>query len=121
LIDSIDLYEDAMKKEKDREDWTGTSDDETVLPMHDDDELSNDGDADADLNERVGRHWKSIKGTLWVILATTATLAGRRVLRAGFREYFSFFELDTRADLTKLIVSFFQHHNNWNWGINDRI
>jgi hypothetical protein len=89
-----------MEKEKDKEDWMGTSDDETVLPMHDDDddddeELSNDGDADAYMNERMGRGRKSIKSTLWVILATTATLAGRRVLRGGFREYFSFFELDT--------------------------
>jgi len=89
LIDSIDLYEDEMEKEKDREEWAGTSDDETVLPMHDDDdELSNDGDAD--LNERMGSHRKSIKGTLWVILATTATLAGRRILRGGFREYLLF-------------------------------
>jgi hypothetical protein len=80
-----------MEKEKDREEWAGTSDDETVLPMHDDDddeELSNDGDAD--LNERMGSHRKSIKGTLWVILATTATLAGRRILRSGFREYIIF-------------------------------
>jgi hypothetical protein len=100
-----------MEKEKDKEEWTGTSDDETVLPMHDDDddELSNDGDAD--LNERMGSHRKSIKGTLWVILTTTATLAGRRILRSGFREYiiFSFSDL-TRADMTKLIVSF-RHHN----------
>jgi hypothetical protein len=80
-----------MEKEKDREEWAGTSDDETVLPMHDDDddeELSNDGNAD--LNERMGSHRKSIKGTLWVILATTATLAGRRILRSGFREYIIF-------------------------------
>jgi hypothetical protein len=86
-----------MEKEKDREEWAGTSDDETVLPMHDDDddELSNDGDAD--LNERMGSGRKSIKGILWVILATTATLAGRRILRSGFREYLSFFffEIDT--------------------------
>jgi len=89
LIDSIDLYEDEMEKEKDREEWAGTSDDETVLPMHDDDdELSNDGDAD--LNGRMGSGRKSIKGILWVILATTATLAGRRILRGGFREYLLF-------------------------------
>lgn len=111
-----------MEKEKDREEWAGTSDDETVLPIHDvdDDELSDDGD-DADFNERMGSGRKSIKGTLWVILATTATLAGRRILRSGFREYLSSsFSNLTRADLTKLIVSF-QHHNNWNLGINDRI
>ena len=56
--------------------------------MHDDEELSNDGDAS--LNERVGSHRKSIKGTLWVVLATTATLAGRRILRSGFRKYIIF-------------------------------
>jgi hypothetical protein len=79
-----------MEKEKDREDWTATSDDETVLPMHhdDDEELSDDGDAD--FNETMGSGRKSIKGILWVILATTATLAGRRILRSGFREYFIF-------------------------------
>jgi hypothetical protein len=92
LIDSTDLYdeqEDEMEKEKDREEWAATSNGEIVLPMHhDDEELSNDGDAG--LNERVGSHRKSIRGTLWVILATTATLAGRRILRSGFREYIIF-------------------------------
>ena len=34
----------------------------------------------------------SNRSTLWVILATTATLMGRRVLTSGFRTFFFFLD-----------------------------
>ena len=37
-------------------------------------------------NARSSSNWS----TLWVILATTATLMGRRVLTSGFRTFFLF-------------------------------
>jgi hypothetical protein len=73
------------EKEKNREGWTGTADDKTVLPMHHHDVGRNE-DGDANVSEGVGRGRKSIKGTLWVILAVATTLAARRILRSGFRE-----------------------------------
>ena len=57
-------------------------DEEILLPSH---EHDHEHDHEESQNgELEGRN--SIKGTLFVILGTTATLAGRKVLRDGFRE-----------------------------------
>lgn len=65
-------------------------DDDTLLPEHefetgsitsdDDDDETIDGDE----GHRSGR--RSIKSSLWVVLCTMATLAGRRMLTGSFRE-----------------------------------
>lgn len=59
--------------------------DETLLPSHEyiNDDIEYEEAAEGDVEGR-----NSFKGTLFVILCTTATLAGRRILRDGFREFF---------------------------------
>lgn len=70
---------------------------ETLLPRHEDDSLSvRSHDHEKDLEEGEGSECgskdytekKTIKGALWVILSTTATLSARKLLRdGGFREF----------------------------------
>lgn len=51
-----------------------------------------DDDGFSDYGDKP-EHRKSIKGTLWIVLATTATLTGRGLLRGDFRELLSSFML----------------------------
>ncbi|TVY81636.1 hypothetical protein LSUE1_G007519, partial [Lachnellula suecica] len=61
--------------------WKEHRDDgETLLPSHE------DGRVREDEEDEVQR--KSVKGVLFVVLGTTATLAARRLLRGGFPFYF---------------------------------
>jgi hypothetical protein len=57
-------------------------DEGTLLPYHE--ARSDTPDSDSEDDELQGR--KSVKGILFIVLATTSTLAGRRILRDGFRE-----------------------------------
>lgn len=57
-------------------------DDETLLAEHEDG--SEDEGKELEGGASGGR--KSIKGTLWIFLMTTATLAARRILNGGFRK-----------------------------------
>lgn len=54
------------------------------------DNSSEDGDGDGtseDERNLSGGRRRSYKSSLWVVLSTLATLAGRRVLTSGFREF----------------------------------
>jgi len=53
-------------------------DEEALLPSH---EYDHEKSRNCEIEER-----NSIKGTFFVILGTAATLAGRKILRSGFRE-----------------------------------
>lgn len=73
--------------------------DETLLPRHEHELArlhpdgsgcgsgSEDGSEDgfSDYGDKPENR-KSIKGSLWIVLATTATLTGRGLLRGDFRE-----------------------------------
>lgn len=67
-----------------KEDEPRDDDRDGLLPSHEYNDSDNDNDGDQENGDLEGG--KSIKGMLFVILGTTATLAARRILRDGFRE-----------------------------------
>jgi hypothetical protein len=80
-------------KKGDPESANGSADDDdTLLPEHEfqfatgsmSDSEDEDGTNEAGGSGRRG----GFKSSLWVVLVTMATLAGRRILRGGFRESF---------------------------------
>jgi hypothetical protein len=72
------------------EDWKrdGDVEDEAFEPLVE--ESDDDDDAEAHARHATGT---SNRSTLWVILATTSTLMGRRVLTTGFRMFCFYFFL----------------------------
>lgn len=75
------------------------NDDETLLAGHEHDE-SEDEENEAKGGLLGSR--RSMKSSLWVILMTTATLAGRRILNGGFRESFSVLSASLPLDVRML-------------------
>jgi hypothetical protein len=56
--------------------------------FHNDHGEESEEEEDEDEGELTGRSRKSIRPMLWMVLSVTATLAGRQILRGGFREFF---------------------------------
>jgi hypothetical protein len=78
-------------KKGDPESANGSADDDdTLLPEHesqfDSGSMSDSEDEDEMTNEEGGGRRGGFKSSLWVVLVTMATLAGRKILRGGFRE-----------------------------------
>lgn len=71
------MESEEWKQERERRDG---EDEGTLLPYHE----SRSESPSSERDELEGR--KSFKGMLFIVLATTSTLAGRRLLRDGFRE-----------------------------------
>jgi len=70
-----------------REEWKVEGperrDEGELLPYHE--SHSREETPESERDEGEGR--RSFKGILFIVLATTSTLAGRRILRDGFREF----------------------------------
>lgn len=74
---------DVMEPEQRQ--WTN-DDNENMLTGHEFDNASIDEDESA-TGDGMALGRGSIKTSLWLVLAAPATLAGRRVLKSGFREF----------------------------------
>lgn len=90
---NLPAYKQARERERDAEGFVATADDDdTLLPgserEHSDDDEDGGGGGEKGISDVEGSgSRKSVKSTAWVILMTTGTLAARRILNGGFREF----------------------------------